>query len=249
MAVTFDYGQRHAIELQAAATVAWLAGVKLHETVRVGALLSGTSPLTNPQEPLEQYTDFASMDAIIGDRVEKTFVPMRNALFLTLAANRAAVWGSTELVTGVCQADNANYPDCRQSFIDAMRRTINEALGYGDQWKMDIHTPLMDLTKKQSIGLALSLPGAYTALAYSHTAYDGQFPPTGNDHATILRAHGFEEAGLPDPLVLRAVVMGLMKKPDTSNYSAEKMEWATRRIWHEAEGLPADMLQSWRAGK
>lgn len=211
--VTFDYGQRHARELEAARTIAAMAGVP-NRVVTLGPILEGRSPLTDPAQQLEQYSDFQSMDRIIGDRVELTFVPMRNAVFLTIAANMAAARGLTSIVTGVCQADNANYPDCRQVFIDAIEDMIATALGH----TVSIEAPLMNLSKAESIKLALTLPGCMDALAYSHTAYDGAYPPTGSDHATVLRAHGFEEAGVPDPLVVRAWRDGLMELPGTANY-------------------------------
>lgn len=219
-AVTFNYNQRHLIEIDAAKTLAVIAGIReRHEVIALGPVLQGKSPLTDPAGKLEEYESHAEMDKIIGDRVEKTFVPLRNALFLTLAGNRAEVL-QAHIVTGVCQADNANYPDCRADFITSQECTINEALGYeyeSPEW-IHIHTPLMDMSKAESIRLAMSLPGAYSALAYTHTAYDGQFPPTGKDHASVLRAHGFEEVGLPDPLVLRAWKTGYMKLPKTANY-------------------------------
>jgi 7-cyano-7-deazaguanine synthase len=222
LAVTFDYGQRHQRELEAANIVAEMAGVTQLE-VEVGPILKGTSPLTNRKEQLETYENYEQMDKIIGDRVEKTFVPMRNALFLTLAANRAVVHDCNVIVTGVCQQDNANYPDCRYEFIASQENTINQALGYigrvvSDPRYIEIVTPLMDLTKAESIKLAQSLPGCMEALAFSHTAYDGGYPPVSKDHASILRAQGFVEAGVPDPLVLRAIREGLMDAPDTPNY-------------------------------
>lgn len=218
-AITFDYGQRHSRELEAAKAVASIAGVASHEILALGPILRGASPLTDPTKELEQYTDHDSMAATIGDRVELTFVPMRNALFLTLAANRAAVLGDCDIITGVCQADNANYPDCTLDFVRAQELAINAALG-----KNAIHivTPLMHMTKAESVHLALHTPGAYYALAYSHTAYDGQYPPLGHDHATILRAHGFQEADVPDPLVLRAWNEGLMSLPKTPNYDLRR---------------------------
>jgi 7-cyano-7-deazaguanine synthase len=222
-AVTFDYGQRHVRELQAAKDIAELCGVTEHEIVQVGPILAGTSPLTDPNQPLEQYKDFASMDAIIGDRVEKTFVPMRNALFLTLAANRAVCMGATMIVTGVCEADNANYPDCRQDFIYSQERTINEALGFdrGDERYIHIWTPLMTSSKAKSIDMLMELGvNAFALLAFSHTAYDGAYPPVGNDHATLLRAEGFRQAGVADPLIVRAAMDGLMPYPGTENYDA-----------------------------
>lgn len=221
-AVTFDYAQRHRREVDAAYVIARLAGVDSHELVEIGPILKGTSPLTDSSQELEQYKDHDSMAAIIGDRVEKTFVPMRNALFLTLAANRAAVLGAQAIVTGVCQADNANYPDCRLDFVNAQEKAINEALGFvaeGNDGYIDILTPLMDTSKAESVLRLLNLGlDKFAWLAFSHTAYDGQYPPVGKDHATVLRAHGFEEAGVPDPLIVRALMDGLMPIPKSANY-------------------------------
>jgi 7-cyano-7-deazaguanine synthase len=201
-AVTFNYAQRHQREVDAARQVAAMAGVASHEVVTVGPLLRSRSPLTDLQAPLETYSDYESRDATIGERVELTFVPMRNAFFLTLAANVALSNDIEQLVTGVCQQDNANYPDCRFLFINSQEATINSALGFTNRFK--IHTPLIFLTKGQSIQLAGKLPGCWDALAYSHTCYAGEFPPCGKCHACVLRAHGFEEAGVSDPLVERA---------------------------------------------
>ena len=214
-AITFNYGQKHSIELDAAVKVAQMAEVQTHQFVNIPNILRGRSPLVNPNEKLEQYTDYQSMDKIIGDRVELTFVPMRNAFFLTVAANYALERDIYDLVTGVCQQDNANYPDCRASFIKLQQATINEALGIE---AFRIHTPLMDLSKAQSIDLAKTFDGCMDALAYSHTAYDGKYPPTGKDHASVLRAQGFLEADTPDPLIVRAWRDGLMDLPDTNNY-------------------------------
>lgn len=221
-AITFNYGQRHAIEIDAAIAVARLAGIQdRHEVVVVPKeLMKSTSPLNSDAE-LEQYDSFEQMDKVIGDRVEKTFVPMRNALFLNIAANRAVALGGADIHTGVCQADNANYPDCRQSFIASQQETINEALGLEDSdRRIWIKTPLMFLSKDQSIHTLLNLcgPEMFCWLAFSHTAYDGQFPPVGNDHATVLRRHGFKVARWPDPLVVRANMMGLMELPDEFPY-------------------------------
>jgi 7-cyano-7-deazaguanine synthase len=225
-AVSFDYGQRHKIELHAASRVVRFYAEKLnrrikHETVELGRFaLAGTSPLTDLSKTLETYQDHDEMEKVIGDRVEKTFVPMRNAVFLTLAANRAVVAGCANLVTGVCQEDNANYPDCRQVFINSMEAVINQALGIerDPDNNIAIWTPLMRLSKAESIHLAITVPHAYEALRWSHTAYDGRYPPTGKDHASVLRAHGFEQANVPDPLVVRAWQEGLMELPTTPNY-------------------------------
>lgn len=206
-AITFGYGQRHNIEMQAAKVVGVLAGVASHEFVNLGHdTLKGASPLVSDNE-LEQYE---SHDVLPGG-LEKTFVPMRNQLFLTVAANRAYNLGIRHIVTGVSGEDYGGYPDCRQEFIDAFAKASSLGTFTGEEGApgpLQIHTPLMNLTKKQTVELSLDLGVCYEALAYTHTAYDGKFPPTGNDHATLLREKGFEEAGYPDPLWLRAHLQG-----------------------------------------
>lgn len=234
-AITFDYGQRHVIELEAADKVARMAGVHdRHEVLGVGPfLLQSASPLTSGNE-LERYTDAEQMDAVIGDRRETTFVPMRNALFITIAANRAEALGITNIVLGVCQMDNANYDDCRQVFIDAAEQYINFALGHDHRGTPEIllDAPLMFLSKAETVHLARSLPGCWEALAYSHTSYDGKYPPTDMNHANVLRADGFEKAGLPDPLVLRAVREYHMELPLTANYDAIRAYGSVEAAYH-----------------
>lgn len=219
IAVTINYGQRHVREIESARQVARLAGVQHHEIIDVGPILRGTSPLVS-NASLDQYEGPYALPG----GLEKTFVPMRNQLFLTLAANRAYCANADTLITGVCQEDFGGYPDCRQVFIDAVAQasTLGTFTGGEDgvPGPLRIVTPLMNLTKAESVHLALSLKGCYTALAYSHTAYDGNYPPIGADHATLLRAKGFIEAGVPDPLILRAVREGLMRLPATDNYAA-----------------------------
>lgn len=220
-AITFDYGQRHRMEINAAVKVGKMAGVTSHEIVNVPNCLVSSSPLTSANK-LETYTDAKQMDEVIGNRREDTFVPMRNALFLVIAANRAEARGIPNIITGVCQMDNANYDDCRATFIVSTQECINYALGHDHRGTQPIHiyTPLITMSKAQSVRLAYNLPGCWEALAYSHTSYDGLYPPTGMNHANVLRADGFEQAGHPDPLVVRAVKEGLMELPKTSNYDA-----------------------------
>lgn len=201
-AITFDYGQKHSRELESACTIAEHFKVDSHEVVSMPAILHGTSPLVNSDEEVEQYE---SADVLPGG-LEKTFVPMRNMLFLVIAANRAVCLGTSNLVTGVCQEDFGGYPDCRQTFINATARAIEEALYLDpENNRFHIHTPLMDLTKAQSVELAQSLPGCMEALAWSHTCYNGDFPPCGHCHACLLRERGFAEAGIADPLIDRVM--------------------------------------------
>lgn len=211
-AVTFDYGQRHSIEIDSAIKIATMAKVATHEVVRLPiGILKSTSPLTDPLAELEQYADHESLPG----GLEKTFVPMRNQLFLTIAANRAYALGCNRIITGVAQEDFGGYPDCRRGFIDALEHA-SELGTFTDGFH--ILTPLMNLNKCDTVLLAAELDGCMDALAYSHTAYDGLYPPTGKDHASLLRAKGFEQAGYPDPLVVRAWREGLMDLPETANY-------------------------------
>lgn len=216
--ITFDYGQKHKVEIECAQKIASMAGAASWTLVELGdTILAGTSPLTNKDVELEQYADHQSLPG----GLEKTFVPMRNQLFLTVAANRAYVMGCNVLVTGVCQEDSGGYPDCRATFIQALQDAINYGTFTGEADSpglLVIVTPLMHLTKALTVKLAMNMQGCMEALAYTHTSYDGAYPPIGHDHATLLRAKGFEEAGEPDPLVVRAVKEGLMQYPTTKNY-------------------------------
>jgi 7-cyano-7-deazaguanine synthase len=204
-AVTFDYAQRHKRELEAASIVARMAGVETHETVSLGPVLAGTSPLTNPAEAVGHYE---SPDALPGG-LEATFVPGRNILFATLAGNRAYILNTTNIVMGLCEEDYGGYHDCRQNFVQVMQSALSIGL-YGEYGRISIRTPLMKLTKKQTVQLAESLPGCMAALAFSHTCYDGCYPPNPHNHASILRAKGFAEAQTPDPLIQRGILEGVL---------------------------------------
>jgi len=189
-AVTFDYGQRHRIELEAAAKIAEVAGVP--QTVLPINTFSalGGNALTGEGEVPRETT---------ADALPNTFVPGRNLVFLMFAAAQAYQQGIHELVTGVCQTDYSGYPDCRQNTMDALQVAIN----LGMESRMRIHAPLMWLTKAESVELAAEV-GAMDALSWSHTCYNGEFPPCGGCPACELRAKGFVEAGVPDPLMVRA---------------------------------------------
>ena len=225
-AITFDYGQRHNAEISAAAEVAEMSGLSVagfpserHEIISVEGLLVSASPLTS-DTPLDKYDNFNAMEEEVGNKVEKTFVPMRNSLFFIIAANRAVALGCTTIMTGICGEDNANYPDCTDNFRKKLELAINVSLD-PQQPYITIEAPLMRLSKAETVKLAMTLPGCMRALSYSHTSYDGKFPPVDNNHSNLLRAHGFEEAGVPDPLVLRAWKEGLMALPTTPNYNED----------------------------
>lgn len=228
-AITFNYGQRHKIEIECAKMIAKLAEVESHEILDLPAgILAGTSPLVDKNESVPEYDTEEEMP----DGVAKTFVPMRNQFFLTVAANRAFVLGCNVLVTGVCETDYSGYPDCRREFIDSFENTCNLGTFTGEDWLQDglkVETPLMHMSKAQSVGLAIDV-GAWPALTYSHTAYDGTFPPAGTDAASILRAKGFLEAGVCDPMILRAWKLGLCELPETENYTSEEVHTALNAL-------------------
>ncbi len=188
--LAFDYGQRHRVELDAARRIAALAGVAEHRELPVTSLaslggnaLTATGPICAEGGP---------------DGLPTTFVPGRNLLFLTLAAAWAYQLGVTELVTGVCQTDYSGYPDCRE----ATMRALEQSLRLGMERPFTIHAPLMHRSKAEAVLLARD-EGALPWLAWSHTCYEGQVPPCGRCPACVLRARGFAEAGIADPLLLR----------------------------------------------
>ena len=210
-ALTFDYDQLHNIEIESAKKAAQIAGIKNHEISTIGPLFSGNSPLTNKSMELEQYSNLAD----VSPGIQKTFVPGRNLLFLSLAANKAYSMNIDTMITGICQEDFGGYPDCRSDFIKSLEETIK----LGMEKEIKILTPLMDMKKSEIVMMGKNLPKeCWEALSFSHTSYDGKYPPTSNDHANLLRARGFEEAGFPDPLVERAVAENLMELPKTRNY-------------------------------
>lgn len=207
VALSVNYGQRHAAELESAQKVLGVFKARLpkieviHEIVDVGPILAGTSPLTDHSRAVGTYE---GVKALPGG-LEATFVPARNILFLTLAGNRAVVYDAEHIVTGTAQEDFGGYPDCRASFIDRMEEALNGGLFLdgGTARRLRIWTPLMFLSKGETVGLAAGLEGCMEALAFSHTCYKGSVPPCGSCHACLLRGKGFRAAGLEDPLVAR----------------------------------------------
>lgn len=187
--LTFDYGQRHRIELEAARRVAEHAGVaNVVLPIDTFAALGGNA-LTDVSVAVPQ-TDESD------GRLPATFVPGRNLIFLTLAAAYAWPRGIADIVTGVAQTDYSGYPDCRQETLEALEKAI--ALGLGKDIR--IHAPLMHRSKRETVLLAKEL-GALDAMALTHTCYEGARLPCGRCAACMLRAKGFDEAGIPDPLL------------------------------------------------
>jgi 7-cyano-7-deazaguanine synthase len=189
-AVTFDYGQRHKIELDSATKIAGLADVR-HKILPINTFSAiGGDALTDDQIDVP-------VNAPDGE-LPITFVPGRNLIFLTFAAAYAYQRDIGNLITGVAQTDYSGYPDCRDETLRALENSIQ----LGMEYEIKLHTPLMFLTKAETVKLAQD-SGAMEAMAYSHTCYRGESPPCGQCPACELRAQGFQEAGVPDPLVER----------------------------------------------
>lgn len=189
--VTFDYGQRHRIELESAQKIAEMADVT-YQILPINTFnaLGGNALTSNQQEVASELQE---------NNLPNTFVPGRNLIFMTFAAAYAYQRNIKHLVTGVCETDYSGYPDCRNNTIKSLELSIN----LGMESKLEIHTPLMWLTKAQTVNLAQEC-GAMEALAWSHTCYNGQFPPCGSCPACEIRQRGFDEAKVVDPLITRA---------------------------------------------
>jgi len=186
--VTIDYGQRHRVELDAAVRIARAVGVPQHVVPCDSFRALGGNSLTGA-EAVE-----SGVSASTG--LPNSFVPGRNLVFITLAAAYAWQRGISELVTGVCQTDYSGYPDCRHDTMVALQ----ESLRRGMAAPFTIHTPLMHLTKAETVHLIMQL-GRLDLLRLSHTCYNGAIPPCGTCPACVLRAKGFAEAGVADPLL------------------------------------------------
>jgi 7-cyano-7-deazaguanine synthase len=195
-ALSFDYGQRHRIELEAAARVAERLGAKEHHVVRVDLRAFGGSALTAPGEVPK-----GRGQAEIAQGIPPTYVPARNTVFLALALAWAEVLGASDIFIGVNAVDYSGYPDCRPEFIEAFERVANLATkaGVEGQMRFLIHTPLIRLSKAEIVKLALELG---VDPAWTHSCYDPRPDgrPCGGCDSCQLRRKGFQEAGVPDPL-------------------------------------------------
>ena len=185
--ISFDYGQRHRIELESASAVAALAGVP-HTVLPIDTFAAlGGNALTAGDIPVGDMPE---------EGLPNTFVPGRNLIFITFAAAYACRYDIDEIVTGVAQTDYSGYPDCREETLRALERAVS----LGMEREFTVHTPLMFLSKRETVELAVRL-GAMEAMALTHTCYEGRRPPCGTCPACRLRAKGFAEAGVRDPLL------------------------------------------------
>ena len=196
-ALSFDYGQRHRVELEAAARVAAALGAVRHSILTVDLRVFGHSALTSEIE-VPKGRSAAEMS----EGIPITYVPARNTIFLSFALACAEVLEASDIFIGVNALDYSGYPDCRPEYIEAFERMANLATraGVEGRTRVRIHTPLIDLTKAQIVRLGRELGLDFRL---THSCYDpgpgGR--PCGECDSCLLRGKGFKEAGVEDPLL------------------------------------------------
>lgn len=194
-ALSFNYGQRHIFELQAAKKIAAVFKVEKHLVIETDLTKIGGSALTDHMT--------VPKDGIVGDDdrdIPVTYVPARNTIFLAYALAWAEVIHATDIFIGVNAIDYSGYPDCRPEYIHAFEKMANLGTKAGVQGglKFIIHTPLIQMSKSDIINQGIRLGVDY---ALTHSCYD----PDANGRACgrcdscLLRQKGFAEAGVPDP--------------------------------------------------
>ena len=193
-ALTIHYGQRHAREVEAARAVARALGVEQHLELDVDLRAIGGSSLTS-DAAVPRDRDLKGSD------IPSTYVPARNTIFLSLALGWAEVLGAYDIVIGVNALDYSGYPDCRPEFIAAFERLADLATRAGvEGGRFRVHAPLLALGKADIIRRGLELGLDY---GLTHSCYD-PLPggrPCGACDSCVLRAQGFHEAGVADPVL------------------------------------------------
>lgn len=195
-ALSFRYGQRHAVELEAAARVANMLEVKEHKTTEIDLRLFGGSALTD-EIAVPKNRDEAAM----ATDIPVTYVPARNTIFLAFALAYAEVLEAKDIFIGVNAVDYSGYPDCRPEFIAAFEKMANLATAYAlSGEEVTIHTPLIYMTKAEIInaGTQLGVDYSQTISCYEPAA-DGA--ACGKCDSCQLRAKGFADAAVDDPTI------------------------------------------------
>jgi 7-cyano-7-deazaguanine synthase len=198
-ALTFDYGQRHRIEIKKALDVGRSIGVKDHSVIPVDLRRFGGSALTS-DIPVPKSRSLEE----IGDGIPVTYVPARNTIFLSFALAWAEILEARDIFIGVNVLDASGYPDCRAEYIAAYERMANLATKAGvEGHRITIHTPLIKMTKAEIIrtGQALGIDYSLTTSCYEPSD-DGE--ACGACDACLLRLKGFRESGMSDPIRYRA---------------------------------------------
>ena len=195
-ALTIDYGQRHRVELEAAARVALALGAARHLVVRVDLAAIGGSALT-----ADLTVPKGRSASTIGQGIPITYVPARNTVFLACALAWAETLAAEDIFIGVNALDYSGYPDCRPEYIQAFEQMARLATKAGVEGRLSvsIHTPLMRLGKAEIVRLAQEL-GLDLGLTWSCYDPNAAGRPCWQCDSCLLRLKGFAEAGLTDPL-------------------------------------------------
>ena len=193
-ALSFQYGQRHGVELDCARRVAASMGVEDHRVMTIDLRVFGGSALTADDIEVPK-----SADVVDGAAIPVTYVPARNTIFLSMALGFAEVLGANDIFIGVNAVDYSGYPDCRPAFVAAFERVANLATRAGVEGQMlRVQAPLIDMSKAAIIqrGIELGVDYGLTTSCYD-PAVDGA--ACRRCDACRLRAQGFAEAGVTDP--------------------------------------------------
>ena len=192
-AMSFDYGQRHRIELDRAKALAARYGAAEHRIVRLDFPASGASALTDPARAVPK-------DSLGAEAIPVTYVPARNTLFLANAVAWGEAIGAGDIFMGANALDYSGYPDCRPAFLEAFERMANLGTKAGVEGRLAyrIHAPLLEMTKAAIVkrGADLGLDFSLTTSCYDPSD-DGR--PCGHCDSCLLRERGFAEAGISDP--------------------------------------------------
>jgi len=193
-ALSFDYGQRHKVEIEKARQLASKYGAREHRVIRLDFPAGGSSALTDPGREVPK-------DSLGAEPIPITYVPARNTLFLAHAVAWGEAIGTGDIFIGANALDYSGYPDCRPEFLEAFERAANLGTKAGVEGRMAyrIHAPLVAMTKAQIVARArgLGLDFAATTSCYDPSP-EGR--PCGRCDSCLLRERGFREAGLVDPL-------------------------------------------------
>jgi len=203
-ALTFDYGQRHRVELDAARAIAKHLRIRSHRWINIDFRVFGQSALTSDLEvpkDRHEHTITGETQTPPSDlpTIPATYVPARNTIFLAYALALAEVVGSADIFIGANAVDYSGYPDCRPAFIDAFEKTANLATKAAlEGQRITLHAPLIDMPKTQIIQKGLELGVDYSL---THSCYDPgpQGKACGRCDSCILRKHAFEKLGMADP--------------------------------------------------
>jgi 7-cyano-7-deazaguanine synthase len=194
-ALSFRYGQRHTVELEAAERVAVALGAVRHVVAEIDLRVFGGSALTDSAIDVPHH---ASADDL-GEQIPVTYVPARNTIFLSFALAWAETLDASDIFIGVNALDYSGYPDCRPEYIAAFEKMANLATkaGVEGRQQLRIHTPAIQLTKAGTIRLGLELGVDYGLTHSCYDPVDGR--ACGTCDSCLLRARGFAELGLTDP--------------------------------------------------